>query len=335
MCSCTSQSPRGIDCPTCRRWLLAWTHRADLLAIARRRLRCRDDADDVVAEAMLRAVQYEDLDEDRIGAWMTRVLINLCADRGRDLAKEPRRREYAVLMALPAATPEEVVVERGIAVSACASLGQLPPSQRQAVLLRASGMSVSEVASQLDVGYKAAESLLSRGRAAVRAALVAGVAGILAGMRPSRRASLAAGPVVLAALGALAVLTGTPAAPPEAVPLPAAAPGPAAPTVVTARPAALPPAGRALPPVAETERRRPPLAAAPVRPAAPRSVPVVAPVVVDAGGVRVHSDGLTARSHEGEWQDRLVQCVLEGPAVTPEQVGCKPDEEPKDGPPAP
>lgn len=69
------------------------------------------------------------------------------------------------------------------------------------MLLRASGLTVSQVAERLDVGYKAAESLVSRGRAAVKASLVAGVASVLAGVRSTRRLSLPATVGVVAVAG--------------------------------------------------------------------------------------------------------------------------------------
>ena len=52
------------------------------------------------------------------------------------------------------------------------ALDALPPSQRAAVTLRyLEEWSVSEIADGLDLSYKAAESLLARGRTSLRAAL--------------------------------------------------------------------------------------------------------------------------------------------------------------------
>lgn len=320
MCSCCPTSEQA-ECHSCRRWMLAWSHRNDLTLIARRRLRCPEDAADAVHEAMLRAVEYEHLDEDRIGAWMTRVLVNLCADQGRDQAREPKRRRYTVMIEMSDPSPEEVVIEKTTAAAACARLADMPKSQRDAILLRASGLPVGEVASRLGVGYKAAESLLSRGRAVVRAALVAGVAAVFPAARVARRLPAPAAAVALATVAA-------------AVWIPAPSPGPAASGRTTAMPISMPDpprvaaSGAAPAPragenvlgvgVAEAREKRP-------TPSAPgRATEVlVAPVQVGAEGMNVAAGGASGTQHAGAWHEQAVQCLLDGPEVTLEYVGCR------------
>lgn len=344
MCTCSSISAQreagtAEQCVACRRWALAWSHRSDLLAIARRRVPCRDDADDVVNEAMLRAVLFADLDEARIAPWMTRVVVNLCADAGRDRARVGKRWRYAQMMEMNVPTPEEVVVERAAASSACARLRALPTTQRDALLLRAGGLPVGEVASELGVKYKAAESLLSRGRAAVRAGLVAGVAGVLGGFRGLRRSAV---PVSGMAAAALAVAAWMPTAePPSPVGAGvAAAPGPADTTTTAAdgqirndrEPGA---AGQAPADRPSTSLSQMPPAP---RPAPPVNREVLQPVAVGAAGVVVSGGRVTAREHERPFQDELAACLLNGEFVTPERIGCPPPQEngsqpaPKDAP---
>lgn len=335
VCSCSLNRPIGSACQTCRRWLLAWSHRDDLLAIARRRLPCADDADDAVAEAMLRAVQFDELDEDRIGAWMTRVLINLCIDHNRERGREPRRRQYTQMIEMSTPTPEDVVVDRAAAATACRRLRGLPPSQQEALLLRAHGLSVPEVAARLGVGYKAAESLLSRGRAAVRLALVAGVAAFMGGARNARQLSAPAAALALLAVAVSATVDAPSGADLPGVVLEAPSPGQAVlppdvdeGTVPTARTAERPQEAtqsvEAVPPHATQQRVT-----------SPRRR-LVGPVRVDAAGVPVSAGGVTAAEHSGAWHDQLIRCVLDGPQVSPSHVGCpSEDTPPKDSPPAP
>lgn len=343
MCTCSPVSGRRgtsepPDCTACRRWHLAWAHRADLLAVARKRVVCREDADDVVNEAMLRAVQFDGLDESRIAPWMTRVVVNLCTDAERDRARAGKRRHYAVMIDMPVPSPEDVVVDRAAAVTACERLSGLPHSQREAVLLRAAGLPVAQVASELGVPYKAAESLLSRGRATLRAGLVAGAAGVLGGLRSLRRGVVPVSGMTAAALAVSVWLPGQPTAPAEAgtggtaaSPLGAALPAPPiATSMVGTHPAARSNTLRAA--LNRSEDR--PADAAP-SPAPKRAV--VEPVEVRALGVT--AGGVTAQEHDRPWQDELLDCLSEGELVTPEHIGCPPPDDnaaaaegPKEGP---
>ncbi|CAM5361097.1 hypothetical protein SVIOM74S_09467 [Streptomyces violarus] len=72
------------------RWRRMWSHREHLLKVARRRSMSPEDAEDAVHEAMLRAAERPDLDEERLAAWLTTVTMRLCVDRY--LAGEPRGR---------------------------------------------------------------------------------------------------------------------------------------------------------------------------------------------------------------------------------------------------
>lgn len=194
-CKC----PHERLCRSCERWHLAWAERERLLAIAQRRLGSRQDAEDIVGEAIVRAAESRNLDEERIGAWLTTVTIRLCIDLQRKRSRPPK-----VDAAMTVAEPADVIVldaeEGRLAVT---MMQDLSPRQRAALWLRANGMAVQEIADELGVNYKSAESLLSRARASARRKL-SGVACVLVGalgfMRhAAKRAGMTTAPVALAA----------------------------------------------------------------------------------------------------------------------------------------
>src|SRR5258707_6263771 len=80
----TTETYRGSD----ERWQRMWSHREQLLRVARRRSMSREDAEDAVHEAMLRAAERPDLDDERLGAWLTTVTMRLCVDRYRQVNRE-------------------------------------------------------------------------------------------------------------------------------------------------------------------------------------------------------------------------------------------------------
>ena len=162
-----------------RRWSLVWSQRPRLLRIARRRTASEQDAEDVVAEALLRAMEAPDIDEERLPAWLTTVTIRLCVDAQRERAREQRLWSRSG-PPVAAASCEEKVCDRSEAAWVWGRLTALPPRQAQALRLRADGHNVAGVARSLGVSYRTAESLLARGRAAARAWLVWSLAALAA-----------------------------------------------------------------------------------------------------------------------------------------------------------
>jgi RNA polymerase sigma factor (sigma-70 family) len=164
-----------------RRWSLVWKHRPRLLTIARRRCASEHEAEDVVAEALLRAMESPHVGAERLPAWLTTVTVRLCIDAQRERAREQRVWSRT---GPPAATAscEERVCELSEAAWVARRLTALPARQAQALRLRASGLDVGGVARSLGVSYRTAESLLARGRAAARGWLVCmlGVLAVLA-----------------------------------------------------------------------------------------------------------------------------------------------------------
>ena len=144
-----------------------------MLALAQRMLGDPVEAEDVAQEAMLRAWKQAPRwtpGQARFDTWLHRVGLNLCYDRLR------RRREI-----LTDAVPETVdpgpgpsrgleAADTGARVNA--ALAALPERQREAIVLcHYQELGNIEAAGLMDVSVEALESLLSRGRRALRAAL--------------------------------------------------------------------------------------------------------------------------------------------------------------------
>ena len=149
-------------------------HLPRMVALARRMLSDPAEAEDVAQEVFLRV--WREAPNWKPGAakfetWMHRVALNLCYDRLR------RRRERAdpdagVNMADPAPPASEAWLARQRAAKVQAALAQLPERQRAAIaLVHFQELSNIAAAEMLEVSVEALESLLARGRRALKAAL--------------------------------------------------------------------------------------------------------------------------------------------------------------------
>ena len=145
-----------------------------LLAHATRVLGDRAEAEDAVQETMVRlwkmAPDWEQ-GQAKVSTWCFRVLVNLCTDRIR------ARREIVDLdtIAEPEADIATVVENMTDAARVSAlntALATLPERQRQAVSLRhIEELSNPEIAEIMDISVEAVESLISRGKRGLVAAL--------------------------------------------------------------------------------------------------------------------------------------------------------------------
>lgn len=162
----------GIEAgPAAERWRRMWSHREHLLKVARRRSMSVEDAEDAVHEAMLRAVENPDIDDERLAAWLTTVTMRLCVDRYRQLNREAEVSNRTALVA-PAPVPvEEVVCDRAEAKWLARRSRSLPARQAEALQLKSQDLDVDQVATQMGLSYEAAESLLARARRAMRNSL--------------------------------------------------------------------------------------------------------------------------------------------------------------------
>ncbi|WP_304179338.1 RNA polymerase sigma factor [Phenylobacterium aquaticum] len=144
-----------------------------MLALAQRMLGETPEAEDVAQEAMIRA--WRQAPKWRPGAakfdtWLHRVGLNLCYDRLR------RKREIA-MDSPPDRADEGPAPDRGLEAAdvgrrVAQAMQALPDRQREAVALcHYQDLTNIEAAAVMGVSIEALESLLSRGRRALRVAL--------------------------------------------------------------------------------------------------------------------------------------------------------------------
>ncbi|MEV6839006.1 sigma-70 family RNA polymerase sigma factor [Streptomyces sp. NPDC051133] len=160
------------------RWQRMWSHREQLLKVARRRSMSREDAEDAVHEAMLRAAERPDLDDERLGAWLTKVTMRLCVDRYRQVNREAEVGSRPTLVAPGPVPVEEAVCDRAEAKWLAVRSGELPARQAEALRLKSEDLDVSQVAVRMGLSYRTVESLLARARRTLRASL-AGTLGLV------------------------------------------------------------------------------------------------------------------------------------------------------------
>ncbi|PHR60946.1 MAG: RNA polymerase sigma-70 factor [Robiginitomaculum sp.] len=149
-------------------------HLGAMVALARHMLNDPVEAEDVAQEVFLKvwihAAKWKP-GAAMFKTWMHRVAINLCYDR---LCK--KREVYMdVLPELvdeDAIGAEQTIVQRQVALQVETAMGKLAPRQRAALTLcHLQEMGNIEAASIMEISVEALESLLSRGRRALRSIL--------------------------------------------------------------------------------------------------------------------------------------------------------------------
>lgn len=139
--------------------------------VALRVLGNRTEAEDITQEAMMRlwrmAPNWQS-GQAQVSTWVYRVVMNLCID-----LKRRQRGGFLDLDAVPepeddAKSAVDQLQENARFDALQAALMQLPPRQRQAVVLRhLEGLSNPEIAAIMEIGIEAVESLTARGKRAL------------------------------------------------------------------------------------------------------------------------------------------------------------------------
>jgi RNA polymerase sigma-70 factor (ECF subfamily) len=150
-------------------------HIASLRRYARALLRNRADAEDLVQEALARAIGRADSFQagTNMRAWLFTILHNVHVNQVRSRASRPDEVPVESVenrLTTPARQEERVEVREMMR-----ALDELPDEQRQVLLLVAlEGLKYEEVAEMIGVPIGTVMSRLSRGREAVRAKLANG-----------------------------------------------------------------------------------------------------------------------------------------------------------------
>ncbi|HYD72462.1 MAG TPA: RNA polymerase sigma factor [Candidatus Binatia bacterium] len=149
-------------------------HLPRMVGLARRMLGDASEAEDVAQDVFLRV--WREAPRWKPGAakfetWMHRVALNLCYDRLRRRRESPDP-DAGVNIADSGPMPAEQWLARQRAARVDAALAELSERQRAAiVLVHYQELTNIAAAEMLDVSVEALESLLARGRRALKAAL--------------------------------------------------------------------------------------------------------------------------------------------------------------------
>jgi RNA polymerase sigma-70 factor (ECF subfamily) len=135
--------------------------------------RNRADAEDAVAEAMLRAYKHIPARLDNTEAWLTRVTINVCRDLQRTRARtEAVKAQYAQLLLSEAPQDERPQVEE---CDPHLMLERLPRPLREALVLRVvHSTPYDEIAARLGISPANVRKRVQHARATLRALRNAG-----------------------------------------------------------------------------------------------------------------------------------------------------------------
>jgi RNA polymerase sigma-70 factor (ECF subfamily) len=154
--------------------LLMLRHLPKMLALARRMLSNSAEAEDAVQDAFMRlwthAARWQP-GQAKFETWLYRVTLNKCFDR---LRRRPTLEiSSAIEVADPAPGPARNLENAALAEEIEAAMASLPERQRAAIqLCHYQECGNIEAAEILGISVEALESLLARGRRALRARLM-------------------------------------------------------------------------------------------------------------------------------------------------------------------
>ncbi len=148
-------------------------HLSHVLAVARRMLGDQAEAEDVAQDTFMRAWKAAARWEPgraKVSTWLHRIAMNQCLDRLRKKKPEPLAPDFDAPSDDP--DPEAQVYQQQLAGQIDAAIQALPERQRAAIILshyqHLSNLEASEI---MGISVEALESLLSRGRRALKRTL--------------------------------------------------------------------------------------------------------------------------------------------------------------------
>lgn len=160
-------------------------------ALAQRMLGDAHEAEDVAQEAFLRAWRQAPQwvpGKAKFATWLHRVTLNLCYDRLRSRREKPDAEAGAALLD-PGPGASQAWLDQQRSRRVHAALNALPARQRAAIALcHFEEMPQIEAAAVLGVSVDALESLLARGRRALKSALADVAADLLGDVGEGPRA---------------------------------------------------------------------------------------------------------------------------------------------------
>ena len=145
-----------------------------LLAVARRLLGSRADAEDAVQRALLQCYQGAKSYEPRwaVSTWLYRILTNICVD---ELRRRTVRHAYAAAPPAEAPSPFDAPGDAGRRIDVARALARVPREARVLLALHyVNGLGNAELARIRGISINTVKSQLARGKTILRAALAEG-----------------------------------------------------------------------------------------------------------------------------------------------------------------
>ena len=163
------------------RWQLLLQHRDSVVAAVSHQCLGPSEAEDCVHDAFLQVVQRDDVDPLRVGGLLRTVAMRRAIDNTRERARH-QRAICRLGSEAPAASADELALDRWEADQLMAVARNLPQGQRRALAGRVAGFAPRETASAYGVPVKTVHLALCRARTTLKA--VAAVAiGVLTSLR--------------------------------------------------------------------------------------------------------------------------------------------------------
>jgi len=145
-----------------------------LLAVARRLLGSRADAEDAVQRALLQCYQGAASYEPRwaVSTWLYRILTNICVD---ELRRRTVRHAYASAPPAEASALFEAPGDAGRRIDMARALARVPREARVLLALHyVNGLGNAELARIRGISINTVKSQLARGKSILRGALAGG-----------------------------------------------------------------------------------------------------------------------------------------------------------------